>query len=237
MDVHYGAWSRYYRENKTRLRELDWDDPYRLDEAEYKTIAGSIQQFQIGESSEGKYLIEAAKRYLAGRRDQSYLESLILFIQEEQRHARELARFMERQHIPRIRSHWVDGVFRKLRRFASLEQSITVLLTAEIIASVYYIALRQATKSPLLIGICDQILADEAKHVEYQCVALGEFARRRAKPMNRVAGLLRRVLLTGTLAVVWFYHGKVFRAGGYRFASFCQGAFAVFDEAECRINA
>ncbi|MED4702270.1 hypothetical protein ABEU80_06045 [Bacillus velezensis] len=46
--------------------------------------------------------------------------------------------------------------FRRLRRFASLEQSITVLLTGSV----------------CLQSICRQILIDEEKHIEFQAETL-----------------------------------------------------------------
>ncbi|MGD2434216.1 hypothetical protein ACP8H3_09665 [Bacillus velezensis] len=46
--------------------------------------------------------------------------------------------------------------FRRLRRFASLEQSITVLLTGSV----------------CLQSICGQILIDEEKHIEFQAETL-----------------------------------------------------------------
>jgi hypothetical protein len=52
--------------------------------------------------------------------DQDYYDVLIEFIREEQQHARDLARFMKSQEMPLIRSHWVDQVIRKLRRFVGL---------------------------------------------------------------------------------------------------------------------
>lgn len=232
LDENMRSWSEYFSENKRNLQPILWDDPYRLDPQEYATIAHSIQQFQIGESSEGKYLIESAKRYLSGNPDKSYLQALIQFVHEEQRHAKELALFMSKQNIPMIRKHWVDQIFRKLRRFATLEQSITVLLTAEIIAAVYYDALKKATKSRTLTNLCEQILRDETKHIEFQSDALRSFARKRPKGINRLIRFSRLFLLSGTLAVVWCYHGKVFRAGGYSLNAYLKGALAEHERSE-----
>ncbi|WP_419871375.1 hypothetical protein [Candidatus Pristimantibacillus sp. PTI5] len=232
MDENFTLWTEYFIVNKQSLQPIYWDDPYRLDPHEYATIARSIQQFQIGESSEGKYLIESTKRYMSGNPDKSYLEALIQFVHEEQRHALDLALFMDKQNIPTIRKHWVDQTFRKLRRFATLEQSITVLLTAEIIAAVYYDALKKTTKSRTLIELCEQILRDESMHIEFQSDALRQFARKRLKGINRLIRFSRLFLLSGTLAVVWFYHGKVFRAGGYSLRAFLKGALAEHERSE-----
>lgn len=89
----------------------------------------------------------------------------------------------------------MDNVFRRLRRYASLEQSVIVLLTAEIIAKLYYKALQKSTKSEVLIDLCNQILSDEEKHVQFQSETLHKFAQNRSVLFNRIVYILRRILL------------------------------------------
>ncbi len=153
-------------------------------------------------------------------REQDYYNAIVQFIREEQRHARDLARFMNRQEIPLIRDHWIDRVFRELRRFAGLELSIIVLITAEIIAKVYYKALKNSTNSRILRELCDQILLDEEKHVEFQSETLHKLGKARSKTVNDCIGLFHRGLLEGTLFIVWHQHKSVFKAGGYIFSNF-----------------
>ncbi|MBP3965104.1 hypothetical protein [Paenibacillus lignilyticus] len=220
MKVDFAAWKHYFLQNQQNLRAIDWADSYRLTEAERACIRTSIQQFQLGESSEGKHLIHQAKRYAERTGHHDYYEAVTAFIREEQRHARDLARFMKGQQLPSIRGHWVDHVFRKLRQFAGLELSVMVLITAEIIAKVYYIALQRSTKSKMLQDLCDQILQDEEKHVEFQSETLYKLGEGRLSVVNRAYRLAHRVLLEGTLVVVWHQHRTVFQAGGYRFRDF-----------------
>jgi len=52
--------------------------------------------------------------------------------------------------LPTIQANWTDAVFRRLRKNVSYEWSITVLIVAEIIALVYYKALRESTTSVVL---------------------------------------------------------------------------------------
>lgn len=223
-------WKDYFRNNNLNLKVIDWNEDYKLTENERKTITKSIQQFQLGENSEGKYLINSAKKYAAKTQDHDYYDALVEFIREEQRHARDLAAFMRSQDIPIIRSHWVDGVFRKLRRFAGLELSVIVLITAEIIAKVYYRALKSCTNSKALIDLCEQILKDEEKHVEFQSESLRKLAVNRNRTVLRFSRFLHRVLLEGTLIVVWKQHEEVLRAGGYSFGSFCAACRKEFEE-------
>ncbi|MEJ7665450.1 MAG: hypothetical protein WKG07_40965 [Hymenobacter sp.] len=95
-----------------------------------------------------------------------------LFIKEEQTHAAVLGRFMDQQGIPRLRGHWLDAAFRGLRRVLGLEHTLRVLLTAEVVAAVYYRALFSATYSGLLQQLCRRIILDEEMHLNFQCFAL-----------------------------------------------------------------
>ncbi|WP_164672387.1 hypothetical protein [Bacillus velezensis] len=47
-----------------------------------------------------------------------------------------------------------------------------MLLTAEVIAAVYYDALKNVTGSVCLQSICGQILIDEKQHFEFQAETL-----------------------------------------------------------------
>lgn len=165
---NFEIWVSYFVENNDHLLTITLDESYTRTERECAAITSSIQQFQIGENSEGKFLLGKAKNRLTGISDKSYLTAISLFIKEEQRHARTLKEFMDSQDIPAIRKHWVDHVFRRLRRPFNLEMSITVLITAEIIATVYYQALKSTTQSRHLFDICSQILRDDDKHIEFQ---------------------------------------------------------------------
>jgi hypothetical protein len=76
-----------------------------------------------------------------------------------------LGRYMDKENIPKIREHWLVNIFRWLRKRAGLENTLTVLFTAEIISKVYYKALANATQSDILKKICTQILYDEDFHI------------------------------------------------------------------------
>ncbi|GIP29410.1 hypothetical protein J23TS9_45400 [Paenibacillus sp. J23TS9] len=213
-------WVQYFASNNQNLKYIHWDDNYKLTTKERETVIKSIQQFQLGENSEGKHLIKRAQEYVQKTKDEDYYLALIEFIKEEQRHARDLGRFMRAQGIPPLRKHWVDNIFRRFRRNASLEQSIIVLVTAEIIAKIYYKALQKSTKSKVLIDLCDQILCDEGKHVQFQSETLHKLSQNRSAFFNRIVYILRRCLFEGTLIIVWYQHKPVFKAGGYKLKSY-----------------
>lgn len=225
------AWCAYFRSNADSLFHLPWEREPQLTDEERTAIAKSIQTFQLGESGEGRHFIRAAERYSVGTTDANYVTATRLFIAEEQRHARDLGRFMDLAGIPRIRKEWSYRVFRRLRHLAGLEVIICVLLTAEIIANVYYAALRKATRSGLLSRLCEQILKDEAMHVRFQAERLAELRRHRLRWQIFIRHALQRILFSATCLVVWTGHRKALRAGSLSLSTFWRKAHREFQSA------
>jgi len=230
--MNYTEWENYFQQNQGHFRDIDMTAPDELTEEEKSLIYSSLQQFQRGENSEGRHLFAFAKK----NPDPAYLGCISLFIREEQSHARVLGVLMEKHGIPRIRKHWVDGMFRLLRKSAGLENSIRVLLTAEIISKVYYLALHNATGSMVLKKICRQILKDEDQHIAFQCFTLSPFYKQKSFIGKGLTRSWHSVLMTGTILVVWWHHQKVLKSGGFNFKKFFLSTLRVFFEAESAIK-
>jgi hypothetical protein len=222
-------WVEHFRQNRSRLLPIPWGRGAELSDEERAAITGSIQAFQLGESSEGRNLMRYARAWAARSGDADYVEAIGMLIAEEQRHARDLGRFMEMNGIPCIRRRWTDSVFRRRRNvIGTLEISIGVLVTAEIIAKVYYAALREASQSAVLRSICDQILRDEARHVEFQTEQLTKLQRGRAAPLLWATLALHELLFAGATLVVAWSHRRTLSRGGFglrRFWSACRREF------------
>jgi hypothetical protein len=184
-------WSTYFQMNSLAARDLPWDDARVLTPEERAIITSSIQQFQLGEGSNGRRLLRCGQEYAQAVDDPLFAGALAHFVEEEERHSWHLARFMEVQDIPVLRKHWVDTVFRGLRGLAgSLEVSLTVLVTAELVAVPYYRALRDATNSVILRAISAKILEDEAAHLKFQASMLARLASKRSLACQRLLSLL-----------------------------------------------
>jgi hypothetical protein len=209
-------WESWFRRSLENPPEVPWGS-CRLTEAERRTIRSSVQEFQLGERSEGRHLNRAARDYAQRSGDAAYARAMELFIREEQHHAALLGRFMDLEGIARVDHTWVDSVFRCLRRFAGLETSICVLLTAEVIARIYYRALLAATASPALRAICRRILEDEMSHVEFQSERVAILRRKRTPWLIAAAVAAQRLLFAASVAVVWLRHKPVLRSGNYSF--------------------
>lgn len=226
----YERWYRHFIENRDAARDFPWHDSSPLNIAERRLVASSIQQFQLGEWARGRGLRRRASSHPILSKDPWFLPALELFIAEEQGHSGILGRFMDRESIPRLTSHWLDGIFRRLRKLAGLEVCAMVLVTAEVLAIPFYQALRDATRSRLLRSICVRILCDEAAHLNYQALTIGLARRPLRDGARAIRHFCHSMLFNGTALLLWFQHRRVFRAAGRDFRRFwndCRRGFAL----------
>jgi rubrerythrin len=230
--MHFKYWFNYFKGNQIHFNHIDWSVKDELTEKEKRLITSSIQKFQMGEHSEGKHFLAFAKTI----EDESYLQTVKIFIKEEQDHAAVLGRFMQLHGISKITKDPVDGIFRWLRKLAGIEGTITVLLTAEIIAMVYYKALKSATRSGILQKTCHQILVDETMHLAFQCDTLKVIYKNKSAVSLLVSRWIHRILVMGTILVVWLFHLKVLKAGGYSLLKYFSETWNEFRKCERMIR-
>jgi hypothetical protein len=199
-------------------------------------VGRSIQQFQLGEWARGRGLVRRASSHAILARDSWFLPALKLFIAEEQEHSAILGRFLDHERIPRLTNHWIDAVFRRLRKLAGLELCATVLVTAEVLAIPFYQALRDATRSPLLRAICIRILCEEAAHLHFQALTLGLLRR----PLGRRARAIRAhghaILFRGTAWLLWQQNWRVFCAAGWDVRRYWREASGEFARLQFQIR-
>jgi hypothetical protein len=228
---HVESWIEYFQEKERRQYSFDAVSTPLSDE-EKQRITHSIQQFELGENAEGRNFLAAAERYAEQSGDSEYPLALQLFIREEQRHSRFLREFMIEEDIPRLEKHWVDSWFRKIRKLAGLEIFITVLVTAEIIATPYYRSLLRATGNRRLRSICRQILKDEVRHIHFQAETLAKLRAAQSSLRIRLTEAAHAGFMLGTAFVVWREHKAVLRSAGYTWSTFtraCLRGLAKFD--------
>lgn len=232
----YEPWYRHFREKRDFLLPQPWHDAYFLGAAERALVARSIQQFQLGEWARGRGLVRRAHAIPFLSADPWFLPSLQLFIGEEQHHSGMLGLFLDRERVPRLSSHWVDRIFRRLRKLAGLELTVTVLVTAELLAVPFYQALREATNSRLLRSICTRILSDEADHLNYQALTLGLIHRPLSNKARVIRLLCHSALFHWSALLVWQQHRRVFGAAGWDFVRFWSYAHREFVCFQLRIR-
>src|SRR5712691_7479415 len=203
LSSSYEGWYSHFLENRDSPCALQWGDPYLLCAAERRLVGRSIQQFQLGEWARGRGLMRRASSHPVLATDSWFQSALELFIAEEQGHSSILGRFLDRERIPTLTNHWIDRIFRRLRKLAGLEVCAMVLVTAEVLAIPFYQALRDATRSHLLRSICVRILCDEAAHLNYQALTLGLIRRPLGEKARSARSVCHSALFHGTAFLLW----------------------------------
>jgi hypothetical protein len=229
-----GRWCDYFRRQRGALLLIPWERGAELTDAERDLIAPSIREFQQGEGLEGGHFFRRARSYAQTSGDLAYAEAHRLFMAEEQRHARDLARFLALAGIPLLTERsFLNRLFCWCSSRGGIELTLAIIAQVEVIAQVYYAALRRATGSAVLRRLCVQVLRDEKQHVRFQCERLAILRRARPAPLLALTHLLDVLLLAGAGLVCWCGHRRVLRAGGLGFVRFWREARRQFRTA-CR---
>jgi hypothetical protein len=198
---------------------------------ERKLIASSIATFQLGEQSEGRTLLRAAKCF-AQEKQLPHLFSIVEFlIREEQRHASLLRAFMQDHRVPLKSTDWTDRIFRLVRRLAGLRLYLSMLICAELIGNVYYRALESVTDCERLQVLCRTIVSDELAHVGFESQLLFALRTGRAPQLWALTQTAHRMFFAITAAVVWLTHRSVLRGAGHSRRSFlrsCQAQYKFY---------
>ncbi len=215
-------WKDFFgsRVRQHELEEIPWDKWIDLNEEEQHLIASSLQEFQLGQASDGRVWTKRARQFAEANGDYDYLEAVKTFLCQERLHSHQLARFMALSGIPQRKSSVLDGVFRIMRRVGTLESSIVVLVSAECVARVYFIALARSTQHPILAKICRHIVDDEYHHIRFQHERLSLIRAERSGIFSAVTRFLDRMFLRGTAFVVFRVHRRIFRRAGMQWREF-----------------
>jgi hypothetical protein len=214
---HSQWWCRHFLRNVDRQLPIPWNDVQSLDQEKARVLIPSLQDFQLGESSEGKHGRARAAAYGEAIGDPHYAEAVRLFFAEENRHAAYLARYLASHQASLLARSWTDFVFRRVRRLMGLETLNTVLLTAELIGETYYTAIRAATSCAVLRAICTQLLRDERMHVRFHVERFRLLRRGRSHARNAIQDSVWAAFFWCTRLAVWAKHRGAFRFGGYGF--------------------
>jgi len=214
------SWIDYFRINATRKR-IDWSLQPSISPGQIGVILHSLQAWQLGETSDGKNLLRAATKYARKINDPDYVESIALFIKEEQKHGDHLGKYLDAIGQKRIRTDWGDTLFRKFRHLnTSMESWTLAVLVVENTAQIFYQALKDASSCELLRQICMDILTDEAPHIKFQAQRLAIIYDSKTRTGKWISRNFYGLFFTMTSTLVWLAHRRLFRAGGNTFKSY-----------------
>jgi len=222
-------WLNHFEYHAQHPRCVPAGLPDVLEPGERRLIARSIATFQLGEQPEGNALLFSAWRFAKKHNAAPLIRILELLLGEQRRHAALLRKFMEDHALPQKQTDWTDFVFCCLRRLGGFEFRLYLLITAELIASVFYRALEVATGCQRLKILCRTLVADELAHVGLESQLLLTLRARRPAFVRGGLRLAHRVFFAGTASIVYLTHRAVLRNAGYNMVSFLRVCTTQYD--------
>lgn len=227
--LHSSAFWKYHFQHNLTVQRVDWSTAPQLSDSERNNILYSLKAWQLGETSDGDHLLAAARKYATRIGDPDYVQAVELFIKEEQKHGGNLGRYIDTIGEQRARKDWGDTLFRKVRYFnTSMELWTITVIIVESAAQVFYQALHDATRCPLLRSICSDIIIDEAHHIKFQNERLHIIFQRKGFYNKALSLLLYSFLFFGTIHAVWWGHGRALKAGGVDRKTFMRRMYYKF---------
>ena len=229
-------WITHFEQNAIVTRRITLPvEPCKLPEQIRKPLARSIAIFQLGESGGGTRLRRYARKIAPLEQFRGYMRAMDLFVAEEQGHAALLAQLLDHLDGVRLQKQWTNSVFRTLRVLVNIEFNIQVLLTAELIAEVYFGNLYLRVDDPAVRLVARKLLSDEMKHLVFQ----REFLAERLATLSPLTQRLWRwqfhcVHRVTTWVVAWD-HASCFRALGLQPADFRRRATAAISRFSNRL--
>jgi hypothetical protein len=213
-------WVEHFNANSLQQR-VDWTLQPIISQDEISKILSSLQAWQLGETSDGAHLLRAASLYANKIKDPDYIESVRLFIKEEQKHGNNLGRYLDALDKPRIKHNWGDSLFRKIRYCnTSMEIWTLAVITVESAAQIFYQSLKNATGCTLLKQICTDILIDEAYHIDFQTERMSIIFENKSSAAKLLSRYFYFIFFFCTSLVVWIAHKKLFLAGETSFKKY-----------------
>ena len=220
------TWLNYFQRNRNNRLPVPWERGIDIDTQLRGPLIRSLQKFQLGESGEGRRL----RQHAAATGEPVYAAAIDLFVKEEQEHARLMGEILRLLNAPVLKSDWTDDCFILLRHLFGLHQELMVLLLPEMIAKLYFRALHDGTRDPVLRAVTAQITQDEEGHLAFHI----EYLRRAFESMSFMRRILAqviwRVAFRATCLAVMWDHRAILRAVGVASHEFWRDCGLIFDE-------
>jgi hypothetical protein len=227
----YGAWLAWFdlRVDRYKTSRLVYDERP-LQDSEAQTLGPSIAQFQLGEVSDGAFLIRGMTGYALKSGQDDLIPLAHKLVREARHHAFLLAEFMDHHSLKRVKTHPLNTCFRVIRRLGGVETMLSTLLLAELVATHYYQSLGHSTRSMMLKRICVQLLEDEDAHICLYRKLLWELRTGRSAAHRKVTTWIERAVFGCALVAVWPFHHKVYRRAGTSLGSYWYIYWAKFND-------
>lgn len=219
-------WIAYFYENtQMAARRAVPEAAAELPEDIRRAVAASLPAWQLGKTSEGRYLRAAARQYADEHDDQAFLSAVDFFIREGRRHGAALGEWLEQARIPRKRRDVGESLFRFCRSAVpSYAVWASVVVMVESMEEIYFAAVMKLVPCPRLKAECEQVLHDAGRHVQFQCEHLAAVKHGLSRPVRALITGAEAVFLAGVALAIWIAHGKLMRMAGVSFRNFVRMA-------------
>lgn len=230
-------WINHFEANTRLNHELQLPDVRcELPENVRAAVARSLAIFQLGESGGGTRLRRYTRSISALENLQGYQRAVDLFVAEEQSHAALLARTVTHLRGRLLKKQWTNSIFRWLRDLVNLEFNIQVLLTAELIAEVYFGLLSLRCSDSVVQTVAKKLLRDEMGHLSFQRDFLFERLKTLTPAMQRLWRWQFQAIHFATACVVSWDHRGCLRSLNVTPADFRARAVRCWQSFQSRLE-
>ncbi|AKF11017.1 hypothetical protein [Sandaracinus amylolyticus] len=184
MHASTEEWLRYFRDNRDRPA-LPVPAPITgLEPALHRALVRALQCLHLGEAGEGRLAVEIL-RVRDPALDAALRETVVLYVAEEGRHAREVAQLLGALGARTLTGHHSELGFRALRRSAGHRTKMLTLAAAEVVGLAFYEVLASHfPHAPAVAHLGRVIAREETAHLAmqrfyFERVAAGSRAKRR----------------------------------------------------------
>lgn len=230
-------WISHFEANTRLNHELQLPDARcELPENVRASVARSLAIFQLGESGGGTRLRRYTRNIAALENLKGYQRAVDLFVAEEQSHAALLARTVKHLRGTLLQKQWTNSIFRWLRDLVNLEFNIQVLLTAELIAEVYFGLLSLRCTDPVVQTVAKKLLRDEMGHLSFQRDFLFERLKTLTPAVQRLWRWQFQAIHFATACVVSWDHRDCLRSLNVSPADFRSRAVRCWRSFQSRLD-
>jgi hypothetical protein len=230
-------WINHFETNTRLNRELQLPEtPCELPDQTREALARSIAIFQLGESGGGTRLRRYTRSIASLENLKGYQRAVDLFVAEEQSHAALLARTVTHLRGTLLKKQWTNSIFRWMRDLVNLEFNIQVLLTAELIAEVYFGLLSLRCSDPVVQTVAKKLLRDEMGHLAFQRDFLFERLKTLTPATQRLWRWQFQVIHLATAVVVSWDHRDCLRSLNVTPADFRARAVRCWQSFQSRLE-
>jgi hypothetical protein len=211
--MNYQHWLDHFEANRLNRPEPDWNAPFSMPETKRRLLAKSLSEYQLGDGGGECRLVAAdAESYRATADEVRRIVDL--WFAEEREHSRLLAGAVQRVGGKFVTTTPAFEIFYFIRRRLGVQFEMLVLLVVEIVSTGYYRVIRRHVGDEPLAAMCQLILRDEARHIDFHRDRL---AARYPRGVGAFWALRFRVLGEACAWFLWLGHGRALSAlGGTR---------------------